>query len=101
MTTDDFDTAFAAFLVEAQARVNNDYADLGADTAPTLSAEPGRRFIRIVADNGHQRSAWAFVDRENGDVLKCDGWKRPAKGARGNIYDEHKGCGRVLWTGVR
>jgi hypothetical protein len=26
------------------------------------------------------------VDRTNGAILKPDGWKRPAQGARGNIY---------------
>lgn len=89
-TTQDFETAFAAFLVAAQAKCTADYvafsgkasAEHVANYTPRLSAERGRRYIRT------------------GAVLKCDGWKSPAKGARGNVYDAQGGCGRVRWTGV-
>lgn len=96
-----FETAFAAFMLKAQQVCDADYATFGAiDHGPKLSAEPGRRYIRIVSYNGSQRSAWAFVDTTNGDVLKSAGWKVPAKGARGCIYDNLIGTGRVRWTGV-
>ena len=36
-------------------------------------------------------SAWAFIDRRNGDVLKPASWKKPAKHARGNIFDADGG----------
>lgn len=52
-----------------------------------LSWTPGRRYARIVCsrDNGQDRCVHCFIDMLNGDVLKADGWKGPAKGARGNI----------------
>lgn len=103
MTTN-FEKAFAAFLEAAQARANADYAAFQngcIGNPPKLEPEPGKRYIRVIATSPGQRHAWAFVDTTNGDVLKPDGWKRPAKGARGNIYDEHHGTGRVRWTGVR
>ena len=55
--------------------------------APIYTADVGRKFIRIVQQNarGGQRSSFCFIDRSNGDILKCAGWHAPAKGARGNI----------------
>lgn len=40
-----------------------------------------------VSHSGHlSRSAHCFVDMTNGDILKPDSWKKPAKHARGNIF---------------
>ena len=36
---------------------------------------------------GKQSSIHAFVDIVTGDLLKAAGWKKPAKGARGNVAD--------------
>ncbi len=68
-----------------------------------LVAGQGGRYIRInnVTRNPKfgqpneqeflRNSAWAFVDRTNGDVLKPASWRAPAKHARGNIFDESNG----------
>lgn len=42
-------------------------------------------------------SAYCFIDLSNGDILKADGWKRPAKGARGNI---RHGGPENWWSGA-
>ena len=99
----DFETAFATFLTKAQTAADADYARCGCNPfhGPKLSAMRGKRYIRIVSESPGSRAAWAFVDQTNGDVLKCDGWKAPAKGARGNIYDADNGCARVRWTSIR
>lgn len=34
-----------------------------------------------------ERSAYGFIANETGDLLKADGWKRRAKGIRGNLGD--------------
>lgn len=52
-----------------------------------LSYKVNKKYIR-VCDNS---SAWAFIDKENGDVLKPASFKTPAKGSRGNIFDKHNG----------
>lgn len=62
-------------------------------------AMPGRRYVRIVKDWNGQQSVHSFVQIDNGDVLKAEGWKKPAKHARGNIYDVSGGLARVRWTG--
>lgn len=53
-----------------------------------IAVEVGVKYARLVqtgADGNTSRSAYAFVNLENGDILKAAGWKAPAKGARGNI----------------
>jgi len=62
---------------------------------PEVSIEPGTKYARIVVTSpGPQRSAYGFIDLTTGDLLKADGWKKPAKHARGNIYGENPlaGC---------
>ncbi len=98
----------ATFLASAQAKSDTSYArayardGFAGAVGPKLSLETGRRYVRIVADNGSsQRMAFGFVDMTNGDVLKADGWKTPAKNfARGNVTDANTGTGRMSWTGV-
>lgn len=48
-----------------------------------MSVDYGRRFARIVMDNGTQRHVHAFVDLTNGDVIKSAGWKAPQKSRDG------------------
>lgn len=45
--------------------------------------EYGRRFTRIVHENGTQRSVHAFVDMTNGDVVKAATWNSPQQGKYG------------------
>lgn len=52
-------------------------------------AEYGSKFARIVQTvKGPSRSVYCFVDLSNGDILKSAGWKTPAKGKRGSIWNE-------------
>lgn len=51
---------------------------------PQLRIDTGPRYLKIVKTDS-QTSVWAFIDRQNGDVLKPAGWKTPAKHARGNL----------------
>ena len=62
-----------------------------------LEAIQGNRYIKIVqqAIDSTGRSAWAFIDRTNGDILKPASWAAPAKHARGNLFDEHKGMAHI------
>lgn len=67
------------------------YLSMGYQFAsPTFTAEIGRKFIRIVnvSGNGGGRSVYCFIERNTGDILKSAGWKAPAKGARGSIWNE-------------
>lgn len=94
----DFEKALDSFVVGCN-KIYNDYMDV---SCPTLDREPkavvgGRKYIKIasIGPDGESRSVFCFVNKENGDVLKAAGWKAPAKGARGNIFDENNGLGRI------
>lgn len=64
----------------------------------TVGVMPGRKYARLVTQrDGAPRSAMGFIDMTNGDILKADGWKAPAKHARGNI---RKGDVSNLWNGA-
>lgn len=58
---------------------------------PEIRVDFGTKYARIVRGD----SAYCFVNMGNGDILKCAGWKAPAKHARGNIYDEYQGMNAV------
>lgn len=87
-TTTQFADALTTFLATTQARLNAEYAaQYETVKAPTLSAEPGLKNVRIVASDGStSRHVFCFVRIADGAVLKAAGWKAPAKHARGSIY---------------
>ena len=57
-----------------------------------LSVNKGRRYDKIISEDigtsSNQTRVWAFIDKTNGDILKPESWKKPAKHARGNIYED-------------
>ena len=93
-----FEAALSNWLDKAQAIVDAHVATMSIAALEVLELQRGRKYIRVVkhASNG-QRFSFCFIDTTNGNVLKCDGWKKPAKGARGSIYTEQLG---VSWTGA-
>ena len=44
--------------------------------------ESGRKYHKIIMNDGTQRSAHAFVDKKTGEVYKSASFKSPAKGVR-------------------
>ena len=94
----DFDAALASFVAGCQEICTRHDATFENVTFNTkLSVDPkGRKYKRIVrTDDCGGHSVHCFVDTTNGDVLKADGWKRPAKHARGNIFDDQNGLGAM------
>ncbi len=98
----DFKTALSTFINGCQELVDD--AELVFDTR--IEVGGGRKYIRLVrneyTNTGDKISsaAYCFVDTTNGNVLKAAGWKAPAKGARGNIYNDDFGLGSMSWTGA-
>lgn len=65
-----------------------------------LEVDTGRKYWRLwrIGKGTHyaQKSAYCFVDQTNGNILMPATWKKPAKHARGNIFDMDNGienCG--------
>lgn len=90
-----FDETLAAWVARSQARIDAEHAR----AYPNSKQEPrklsldtgGVRWVRVVATDGPSRSAFAFIERETGSIMKAASWKSPAKGARGNIYTDERG----------
>jgi hypothetical protein len=83
-------TALTSFINAAQAQIDAHMER----KFPTLSRhilveDIGRRYVRIwnrcEGETG-RGYAYCFVDMTNGDILKPESRKKPAKHARGNIF---------------
>jgi len=81
----DLKSSFKIFLDGAKKLVRKRRPDI------TLDFKEGKKFIKIIEKYGSQKSAWGFVNKENGDIFKAATWNAPAKKARGNIYDKYNG----------
>lgn len=57
----------------------------------TVEIEEGRRFWKVLVNNGAQRSVRAFVDKDTGEIFKAASWRAPAKHVRGTIMAEDYG----------
>lgn len=76
-----------AFKAAVQQMVNDHHTkNKYVGNPPEIGFTNGQKFIRFFKAENGGRNAFCFVDLSNGDILKADGWKRPAKGARGNIF---------------
>lgn len=81
-----------SWLMAVKAMSDRHYAQNFPNLEPAdFSLEPGKKYIRVVVGKHGQRSAFAFIDMTNGDVLKPASWKTPAKWARGNVTDTYNG----------
>jgi hypothetical protein len=90
-----FEASLMAWLAGAQAKIDDHYRTrFPTLETPILTLERGRRYIRVVRADSSSRSVFAFIDA-NGDVLKPEGWKKPALHARGNIFDASGGLAGV------
>jgi len=71
-----------------------------------FTAEIGPKNIRIVRSEQWKnqdsdaeptsRTVHCFIDAATGNILKADGWKRPAKGIRGSIFAQGFDLGRAV-----
>lgn len=81
---------FNSFFKKCQDLVNQDRSD------SVLSVTEGNRFLKIIITSGTNVSVFAFVDKNNGDVLKPASFKAPARHARGNV--KRNGLHDFLWS---
>ncbi len=88
------EAATATWMEGCQHIINQHWSRSGYThaPAPVLAIQKGKRYLRIVnMERGQCASVYAFIDLENGNVLKPAGFKAPAKHARGNVLDENNG----------
>jgi len=105
-TSETFEAALARFLAAAQVNLASHYATnypnlVKIGQVDHLEAMEGVKYVRIVRTDGIGRSAYCFIEKSTGNVLKCDGYKRPAKGVRGSIYSQtFEGYGVTVYGAV-
>lgn len=97
-----FDARLAEFVVRVQEMIASDYRqhypNLGI---PQVGVSTGGRRYAHLFTSGRQTMCYCFVDRTNGDVLKAESWRKPAKHKRSNIYDADFGMSGVTVHGAR
>jgi hypothetical protein len=94
-----FLAAFEGFIekVNKMLAADNECRYPGSPVPFVVPDKPGIKVIRLIryAGEGGSGSSYCFVDKANGDVLKCESWKKPAPIARGNIFNADNGIGAV------
>lgn len=100
-TTAQIEEALEKFLVSAQAVVDAHMAkNYPTNPRHILSIEKGRKYARIVTTVAASRSVYCFVDLTNGNILKSESWKKPAKHSRGSIFS-YDISSSVDWYGAK
>jgi hypothetical protein len=83
-----FEDAFNYWLTEVIKIVNNHYAKYYESIASVdkakVTIKRGKSYYKVIVDN----RIYAFVSIENGDILRPENLNRPAKNARGNIFEK-------------
>ena len=91
-----FDKHFEIFLAGVNKIVAEHKAKFKFPFNEVIVARPGRRYIKLVVNrDGRDSSVYCFVDKSNGDCLKSESWSKPAKHARGNIFDASNGLAKA------
>lgn len=92
----DFEAKLQAFVEICQGIVHRHWeaSKYAPELEPKITIDSrGAKYVRLTPVAPGTGAAWAFIDRVTGDVFKPDGFKRPAKGVRGNIYSDAPGEG--------
>lgn len=95
---ENFNIAFSNWMEGANKIIQEHYKKEYNQNA-SLDYMDGKKFVRIIT-KGIQTSAFGFIDKTNGNILKAAGWKAPARGPRGNLFDTKGGLGRVTPYGL-
>ena len=94
-----FEEKFADFFDLCQKLITEHYRNYSWNEK--LEWKDGRKYrkINMMKEDGTGVHVWAFINKENGDILKPAGWKAPdTKNNRGNIFDDDPML-FINWTG--
>ena len=88
LTNPEIDAAIKKYVETVEANLLERHRrEYPKQSEPVLEIMWGQRYARIVKTDKNKvsRSAFGFVDRTNGDILKAASWKAPAPHARGSV----------------
>lgn len=98
---DKFNQAFSNWMEGANEIFQSELPTYEGRPEEHLGFKEGKKFVKvIIMREGKPTSVFAFVDKATGNLLKAASWKAPASGARGNLFDEKGGLGRVTPYGM-
>ena len=87
----DFSRALDLFIKDSQSKIEK-YQKENVPNVPVPKLIPkiGQKYVKIITLEPGQSlgAAWAFIDVDNGDILKPATYAAPAKGERGNIFKQ-------------
>ena len=86
-----FEPVLNTFVAGCQTIINKSHEEAKFNfPVDNLSVVMGSRYAKVVrqSPNASNLSVYCFIDKTNGDVLKAATFKQPAKGVRGNIYED-------------
>ena len=84
-TKADLDAAVQTYVASTQKVVDRFWKS----SKHTVGIDSGPKYIRLWhADSTGSKSALGFIDKTTGFLLKSDGWKKPAKGPRGDVFKD-------------
>ena len=97
-TSTDFKSKLESYVQQlnatAVADYEKNYKNLLEVETPSYRILEGPRWVKILNER-HTKdgkllssSMFAFIDPQTGDIYKPAGWKAPAKGIRGNIFND-------------
>lgn len=100
ITRAEFEAKLADFIAALDKLQEDHYrkhltATFNAHGSPKHTLERGPKYIRVVTSQPGHRSVYCFLDY-NGNILKAESWKKPAKHVRGNIFDDNFSIGKGL-----
>ena len=61
----------------------------------TVTAKPGRKYIKLIVESSGSRSVFCFLDFD-GNIYKAASWSAPAKHIRGSLFDNNYSIGKGL-----
>jgi len=102
----EFESRLQVWLEGAQKIIDKTYKQSFSklwelELTPKLKLVAGKKYVKVVAVNPDQSIVFAFINMKTGDVLKPASWKRPAKHARGNIFNRDDGLDCVTPYGIK
>lgn len=87
----------SVLIPKLQAMIDKSLAD--SPIKVRVTATYGKKYAKIIRNSvpsGSEKSVHSFVDLTNGNILKAAGWKAPAKGVRGSVFDNNAGVGTAM-----
>ena len=83
-----FETSLENFLSVVTENTNEYYKTNYSNLTPPVYVNlGGRKYIKIVSESENSSSVYCFVEKSTGLIYKPAGYRAPAKGARGSIYE--------------